>query len=86
MRCPNCKGDLERMKCKPCSIDWRGSVYDTRWWVCSDCGIGFTRVGEFQFCPACYHKRQLAEIEYWNLKRGEAKSIADDIVARVLGK
>jgi len=86
MRCPNCKGDLVAKKCRSCNIDWTGSVYDTRYWVCPDCGTGFTGVGEFRLCPACQDKKRQAEQEYWDNKRAGMRSIASDIVARTLAK
>ena len=55
-------------------------------WVCPDCGAEYYCVGEMRFCPACKDKKDKLEREYWDNKRAGLRSIATDIVARILNK
>jgi uncharacterized Zn finger protein (UPF0148 family) len=54
-------------------------------WTCPDCGTTyFGAVSQFNFCPACKARKDKLEQEYWDKKAAGMRSVASDIVARIL--
>ena len=57
-------------------------------WTCPDCGTTYFTGGggPMRFCPACKAVKDKAEQEYWDKKRAGMRSVAGDIVAKILNK
>lgn len=56
------------------------------YWECTVCGNRYYAAGngEFRFCPACQERKHGLEKEYWDNKAAGMRSVASDIVSRVL--
>ncbi len=57
-------------------------------WVCPnpDCGTVYFSVQTPRMCPACEAKKAEREKVYWDNKRASMRSVAGDIVAKMLNK
>jgi len=53
-------------------------------WTCPVCGTVYYCVGPMTFCPACRAAKDKLEQEYWDNKRAGMRSVASEIVARIL--
>jgi len=53
-------------------------------WTCPDCRTTYFCVGPMRFCPACKAEKDKLEQEYWDNERAGMRSVASDIVARIL--
>lgn len=54
-------------------------------WICPDCGAEYYgAVSPFRFCPACRAKKDGQEKQYWDNKSAGMRSVASDIVAKIL--
>ena len=54
-------------------------------WTCLDCGTTyFGAVSPFKFCPKCADIREAKRLEYWAKETASQRSMASDIVNRLL--
>lgn len=79
-RCPNCHADIYGNRCPSCGHRLPYS------WVCPDCGTEYFTLGNgpMTFCPACKAVKDKVEQDYWDNKRVGMRSIAGDIVQKIL--
>ena len=81
--CPNCHLDLQAGKCRECGYT------QALEWTCPDCGVLLVSVqSPPRFCPVCKDKvdaeKAVAEKVYWDNKKAGLRSVANDIVERIL--
>jgi len=55
-------------------------------WTCPDCGTEYSCVGKMKFCPKCREKDKMAEQRYWDKKVAGMRSVASDIVSKILSQ
>lgn len=58
----------------------------SRIWICPDCGTEYDTLGNgtMRFCPQCADDKKELEKQYWKDKSAGMRSVASDIVARIL--
>lgn len=58
--------------------------YHTPSWTCPDCGTTYFCVGQMRFCPKCRENQAELEKKYWENKSAGMRSVASDIVSKIL--
>ena len=53
-------------------------------WTCSECGTTYFGASKFLFCPKCRDAREAKRLEYWAKETASQRSVASDIVNRIL--
>ncbi len=82
-RCPNCHADLVGNKCPSCKMSWKTHSD----WVCKECGAEYyygDGGGPMRFCPTCAAVAADKVVKYWEEKQQGMRSVASDVVAKIL--